>query len=55
MTANENDWQPVILKQYAIKNIKTLMETMNWNHLQVMNALQIADVEHAKYLQLLKQ
>ena len=38
-----------------ITNIKTLMETMNWNPLQAMNALKIPEDEQRKYAQLLKQ
>ena len=38
-----------------VNNIKTLMETMNWNPLQAMNALRIPEEEQQKYTQLLKQ
>ena len=41
-------------EQTAIANIKTLMETMNWNPLQAMNALRIPAEEQQRYTQLLK-
>ena len=43
------------MQQNAINNIRTLMETMNWNPLQAMNALKIPEDEQQKYVQLLKQ
>ncbi len=43
------------IQQNAITNIKALMETMNWNPLQAMNALRIPEEERQKYTQLLKQ
>ena len=43
------------IQQNAINNIRTLMETMNWNPLQAMNALKIPEDEQQKYVQLLKQ
>ena len=43
------------MQQNAITNIKTLMETMNWNPLQAMNALRIPEEDRQKYTQLLKQ
>ena len=43
------------LAQEKINNIKSLMETMNWNPLQAMNALRIPEEEQKKYSQLLKQ
>ena len=43
------------IQQNAITNIKTLMETMNWNPLQAMNALRIPEEDRQKYTQLLKQ
>ena len=33
------------MQQKEINNIKTLMETMNWNPLQAMNALMIPEEE----------
>ena len=42
-------------EQKEMTNIKTLMETMNWNPLQAMNALKIPEDEQEKYEQLLKQ
>ena len=41
--------------QEKFNNIKTLMETMNWNPLQAMNALKIPEEEQQRYTQLLKQ
>ena len=41
--------------QKELTNIKTLMETMNWNPLQAMNALKIPEEEQQRYTQLLKQ
>lgn len=38
-----------------LSSIKALMETMNWNPLQAMNALKIPEDEQQKYVQLLKQ
>ena len=43
------------IAQEKFNNIKTLMETMNWNPLQAMNALKIPEEEQQKYTQLLKQ
>lgn len=43
------------IAQEKVNNIKTLMETMNWNPLQAMNALRIPEEEQQKYTQLLKQ
>jgi hypothetical protein len=43
------------VQQEKFSNIKTLMETMNWNPLQAMNALKIPEDEQQKYVQLLKQ
>ena len=43
------------IAQEKINSIKTLMETMNWNPLQAMNALRIPEEEQKKYSQLLKQ
>jgi len=43
------------IAQEKFNNIKTLMETMNWNPLQAMNALRIPEEEQKKYTQLLKQ
>ena len=43
------------IAQEKVNNIKTLMETMNWNPLQAMNALRIPEEEQKKYTQLLKQ
>ena len=43
------------MRQNAVSNIKTLMETMNWNPLQAMNALKIPADEQQTYEQLLKQ
>ena len=43
------------IAQEKFNNIKTLMETMNWNPLQAMNALKIPAEEQKKYEQLLKQ
>ncbi len=43
------------IQQNAVTNIKALMETMNWNPLQAMNALRIPEEEQQKYTQLLKQ
>ena len=43
------------IAQEKINSIKTLMETMNWNPLQAMNALKIPEEEQKKYSQLLKQ
>ena len=43
------------MQQNAVNNIRTLMETMNWNPLQAMNALKIPAEEQKKYEQLLKQ
>ena len=43
------------IAQEKLSNIKTLMETMNWNPLQAMNALRIPEEEQKKYTQLLKQ
>ena len=43
------------MQQKELNNIKTLMETMNWNPLQAMNALRIPEEEQKKYSQLLKQ
>ena len=43
------------IAQEKFNNIKTLMETMNWNPLQAMNALKIPEEEQKKYTQLLKQ
>ena len=42
-------------EQTAIANIKTLMETMNWNPLQAMDALRVPKEDQQKYIQLLKQ
>ena len=42
-------------EQKEMINIKTLMETMNWNPLQAMNALKIPEEDQKKYEQLLKQ
>ena len=42
-------------EQKEMINIKTLMETMDWNPLQAMNALKIPEDEQKKYEQLLKQ
>ena len=41
--------------QKALTNIKTLMETMNWNPLQAMDALKVPEEDRQKYAQLLKQ
>ena len=43
------------MQEKEFNNIKTLMETMNWNPLQAMNALRIPEEEQKKYTQLLKQ
>ena len=43
------------MQQNAITNIKALMETMNWNPLQAINALRIPEEDQQKYTQLLKQ
>ena len=43
------------MQQEKFSNIKTLMETMNWNPLQAMNALKIPVEEQQSYEQLLKQ
>ena len=43
------------IQQNAIKNIRTLMETMSWDPFQAMNALKIPEEEQQKYEQLLKQ
>ena len=43
------------IAQEKVNKIKTLMETMNWNPLQAMNALRIPEEEQQKYTQLLKQ
>ncbi len=43
------------MQQKELNNIKALMETMNWNPLQAMNALRIPEDEQKKYTQLLKQ
>ena len=43
------------MQEKEFNNIKTLMETMNWNPLQAMNALRIPEEEQQKYTQLLKQ
>ena len=43
------------IAQEKLSNIKTLMETMNWNPLQAMNALRIPEEDRQKYTQLLKQ
>ena len=43
------------MQQKELINIKTLMETMNWNPLQAMNALRIPEEDQKKYEQLLKQ
>ena len=43
------------IAQEKFNSIKTLMETMNWNPLQAMNALMIPEEEQQKYVQLLKQ
>ena len=41
--------------QKELTNIKTLMETMNWNPLQAMDALKVPEEDRQKYTQLLKQ
>ena len=41
--------------QKELTNIKTLMETMNWNPLQAMDALTVPEEDRQKYAQLLKQ
>ena len=41
--------------QKELTNIKTLMETMNWNPLQAMDALKVPEEDRQKYAQLLKQ
>ena len=41
--------------QEKVSNIKTLMETMNWNPIQAMNALRIPEEDRQKYSQLLTQ
>ena len=41
--------------QEKFNNIKALMETMNWNPLQAMNALKVPEQDQQKYIQLLKQ
>ncbi len=43
------------IAQEKLSNIKTLMETMNWNPLQAMNALRIPEEDRQKYTQLIKQ
>ena len=43
------------IAQEKLSNIKTLIETMNWNSLQAMNALRIPEEDRQKYTQLLKQ
>ena len=43
------------IAQEKFNSIKTLMETMNWNPLQAMNALKIPEEEQQRYTQLLKQ
>ena len=43
------------IAQEKFNSIKTLMETMNWNPLQAMNALRIPEEEQQKYTKLLKQ
>ena len=43
------------IAQEKLSNIRTLMETMNWNPLQAMNALRIPEEDQKKYTQLLKQ
>ncbi len=43
------------IAQEKLSNIKTLMETMNRNPLQAMNALRIPEEDRQKYTQLLKQ
>ena len=43
------------MQQEKFSNIKTLMETMNWNPFQAMNALKIPVEEQQSYEQLLKQ
>ena len=43
------------IAQEKFNSIKTLMETMNWNPLQAMDALKVPEEDRQKYTQLLKQ